>query len=91
MLSRLQLSEPLFVQHVVAPPELARLLPLGKTWLEKSQPPRLDYESVLELVAETSRSHPDPVRRLNVDNKRKGKAKIGVSRDDPDLYLLPRW
>jgi hypothetical protein len=38
--------------------DLARLQPLGKTWLAKSQQTALDFETELELVAEKSHSHP---------------------------------
>ena len=45
--------------------DLARPLPLATTWLGKSEQPRLDYESMLELVAERSHAHPNLLRRLN--------------------------
>jgi lipoprotein-anchoring transpeptidase ErfK/SrfK len=45
--------------------DLDRLLPLSSTWLGKSEQPRLDYESVLELVAERSHAHPKLIRQLN--------------------------
>jgi len=45
--------------------DLARLQPLGKTWLAKSEQSALDYETELESVAEKSHSHPELVRRLN--------------------------
>jgi lipoprotein-anchoring transpeptidase ErfK/SrfK len=41
------------------------LRPLEKTWLGKSQQDRLDYETVLELVAERSFAHPNLITRLN--------------------------
>jgi lipoprotein-anchoring transpeptidase ErfK/SrfK len=46
---------------------LLRLRPLGRTWLAKSRQDRLDYESILELVAELSQSDEDLVWRLNPD------------------------
>jgi lipoprotein-anchoring transpeptidase ErfK/SrfK len=49
----------------VEPPDLARLLPLANTWLGKSEQPRLDYETVLEVLAERSHAHPNLLRRLN--------------------------
>lgn len=45
--------------------DLARLLPVGQTWLAKSQQERLDYESILELLAERSSTNPKLVRALN--------------------------
>ena len=54
-----------FTNYVVTTNDLARLLPLGKTWLAKSQQARLDYETLLELIAERFWSHPSLVRRLN--------------------------
>jgi lipoprotein-anchoring transpeptidase ErfK/SrfK len=63
--SRLQLAEPPFTGYVVASEDLARLRPLGKTWQAKSQQDRMDYETILELVAEVSRSSPQLIQRLN--------------------------
>src|SRR5205814_4169578 len=39
--------------------------PLGKTWLEKSQQDRLDFETLLELVSEKAESHPHLIQRMN--------------------------
>jgi lipoprotein-anchoring transpeptidase ErfK/SrfK len=65
--NRLRLDTPLFDRYEITGSDLARLLPLGATWLAKSQQPRLDYETILELVAEKSRAHPDLIRRINPD------------------------
>jgi lipoprotein-anchoring transpeptidase ErfK/SrfK len=65
--AKLQLDLPLYSTYVVSEEDLARLLPLGKTWLEKSEQPRLDYESVLELVGEKTHSNPKLLRWLNPD------------------------
>jgi lipoprotein-anchoring transpeptidase ErfK/SrfK len=65
--SKLALDAPLFTNYVVASEDLARLLPLGKTWLEKSEQERLDFETILELVAEKSHSNPKLLRWLNPD------------------------
>ena len=62
---RLAPDAPLFLDYAVTAGDLARLLPLGKTWLARSQQERLDYETILELVAEKSRAHPNLIRRLN--------------------------
>jgi lipoprotein-anchoring transpeptidase ErfK/SrfK len=61
----LQLSNVALVTYVVTPEDLARLQPLSKTWLGKSQQSALDFESILELVAERGRASPNLIRRLN--------------------------
>jgi len=63
--SRLLLNSPPFTNYTVTADDLARLRRLGKSWLEKSKQDRLDYETILELVAEKAQSHPDLVRQLN--------------------------
>ena len=63
--SQLLLTAPALTNYTVTSEDLARLLPLGSTWLEKSQQSRLDYETILELLAENGRAHPNLVRRLN--------------------------
>lgn len=45
--------------------DLARLQPISKTWLGKSQQIALEYETILELVAERGHASPNLVRRLN--------------------------
>jgi lipoprotein-anchoring transpeptidase ErfK/SrfK len=62
---QLTLDAPILTTYVVTTNDLARLQPLGKTWLAKSQQSALDYETELELVAETSHAHPEFIRRLN--------------------------
>jgi lipoprotein-anchoring transpeptidase ErfK/SrfK len=62
---KLALDSPILTNYVVMTNDLARLQPLGKTWLEKSQQSALDYETELELVAEKSHAHPELIRRLN--------------------------
>ena len=51
--------------YILLPEDLSRLRPLSKTWLAKSEQDRMDYETVLELVAEKSQSHPSLIRGLN--------------------------
>ena len=65
--ARLTLAAPLVTTYVVTTNDLARLQPLGKTWLAKSQQTALEYETELELVAEKSHSHPELIRRLNLN------------------------
>lgn len=63
--ARLKLISPAFTNWTVSEQDVARLLPLGDTWLGKSRQAQLEYESVLELVAERTHSHPNLVKRLN--------------------------
>ncbi len=63
--ARLTLDSPPLTTYVVTTNDLARLQPLGKTWLEKSEQSALDYETELELVAEKSHAHPGLIRQLN--------------------------
>ena len=65
--ARLMLNAPLMTTYVVTTNDLARLQPLGKTWLAKSQQTALEYETELELVAEKSHSHPELIRQLNLN------------------------
>jgi lipoprotein-anchoring transpeptidase ErfK/SrfK len=63
--TNLVLNSPPLTTYVVTSNDLARLQPLSKTWVGKSQQTALDYETILELVAEKSHSHPELIRRLN--------------------------
>ena len=51
--------------YTITAEDIARILPVPKTWLEKSEQPRLDYGSLLELLGEKSFSSPTLVRALN--------------------------
>jgi lipoprotein-anchoring transpeptidase ErfK/SrfK len=62
---RLLLTSPLYTTYTVSANDLARLQPLRPTWLGKSQQTALDYETILELVAEIGHAHPSLIRRLN--------------------------
>jgi lipoprotein-anchoring transpeptidase ErfK/SrfK len=64
---QLTLETPLLTDYVVTTNDLARLQPLGKTWLAKSQQSALEYETVLELVAEKAHAHPVLIQKLNPD------------------------
>ncbi len=61
----LTLDAPLLTTYTVTTNDLARLQPVGKTWLEKSEQSALDYETILELVAETAHAHPLLIQKLN--------------------------
>jgi lipoprotein-anchoring transpeptidase ErfK/SrfK len=63
--ARLLLSEPIERTYLVTNHDLARLQPVDETWLAKSMQTRLDYETVLELVAEKGQAHPNQIRLLN--------------------------
>jgi lipoprotein-anchoring transpeptidase ErfK/SrfK len=63
--ARLTLDSPPLTTCMVTTNELARLQPLGRTWLAKSQQSVLDYETELELVAEKGHAHPELIRQLN--------------------------
>ncbi len=62
---RLRLHGPAFGNYVVTAADLGRLLPLGKTWLAKSEQARLDYENALELAAEKGQASPGLIKALN--------------------------
>lgn len=65
--ARLQIETPLLTDYVVTSSDLARLQPLGRTWLAKSQQSALEYETILELVAEKAHAHPALIQKLNPD------------------------
>lgn len=52
-------------RYEVRAEDLSRLHPIPDTWLGKSEVPWMDYESLVELVAEKSHAHPSLIRRLN--------------------------
>jgi hypothetical protein len=61
----LTLGLPLLTNYIVTTNDLARLQPIGKTWLAKSEQTALDYETLLELVAEKAHSYPLLIQKLN--------------------------
>jgi len=63
----LVLDAPILARYTVTSNDLSRLRPLARTWLGKSLQDRLEYESILELVAEKSHANPKLIRRLNPD------------------------
>lgn len=62
---QLTLDAPLLTTCRVTSTDLARLQPLGQTWLAKSQQSALDYETVLELVAEKGHAYQALIKQLN--------------------------
>src|ERR1041384_3439385 len=61
----LLIEEPVFGSYTITPEDAARPRPLGETWVAKSQQERLDYETLLELLAERAHAHPKLLQRLN--------------------------
>lgn len=61
----LVLNESPLTEYVVTADDAARLLPVSPTWLGKSEQPRLDYQTILELVAEKTWSNPTLIEQLN--------------------------
>jgi len=61
----LTLDAPLLADYLVTTNDLARLQPLGQTWLAKSQQSALEYETLLEFVAEKAHAHPLLIQKLN--------------------------
>ena len=65
MRARLSLESPPLKTYTITSNDLARLQPLSKTWLGKSQQTALDYETILEFVAEKGHASPNLIRRFN--------------------------
>jgi lipoprotein-anchoring transpeptidase ErfK/SrfK len=63
--SMLVLDAPPLQTYVITSNDLARLQPVSPTWLGKSQQTALDYETILELVAERGHASPTLTRKLN--------------------------
>lgn len=61
----LLLDSPPLTGYFIASNDLQRLQPVSKTWLGKSQQSALDYETILELLAERGHASPHLIRRLN--------------------------
>jgi len=62
---RLLVTNPPCATRAITSADLARLQPLSPTWLGKSQQSALDYETLLELLAEEGHASPNLIRRLN--------------------------
>jgi lipoprotein-anchoring transpeptidase ErfK/SrfK len=63
--AELVLEKPPLATYLVSSNDLARLQPISPTWVGKSRQTALDYETVLELVAEKSHAHPALIKKLN--------------------------
>jgi lipoprotein-anchoring transpeptidase ErfK/SrfK len=63
--AQLLLSSPPCTAYTVTEADLGRLQPLRPTWLGKSQQSALEYETILDLLAEKGHAHQNLIRRLN--------------------------
>ena len=63
--TRLALVPVVFTHAMVSATDLAGLLPLGRTWLSKSQQARMEFETALEMVSEQTYTNPKLVEALN--------------------------
>jgi hypothetical protein len=63
--NKLLLTSSPLTNYVVTTNDLLRLRPLGRNWIEKSQQDVMEYETVLELVSESSWSNPVLIQSLN--------------------------
>jgi lipoprotein-anchoring transpeptidase ErfK/SrfK len=63
--AHLLLANSIETGYTITTEDLGRLSPVGTTWLAKSIQDRLDYETILELVAEKAHAHPNLIRTLN--------------------------
>jgi lipoprotein-anchoring transpeptidase ErfK/SrfK len=63
--SRLRIEAHPVVSYWVSSNDVARLRPLAPTWLGKSEQGALDFETVLELVAERHHANPKLIRAMN--------------------------
>jgi lipoprotein-anchoring transpeptidase ErfK/SrfK len=77
--AKLRFASPAVGRYEVAESDLSCLRPLSRSWLGKSQQERLDYETLLELVAEKFQTHPKLIRSLN--------PQVDWSRLEPGLGL----
>ncbi len=62
---RMHILDSTFTTYQVSSNDLSLLTPLGSTWLEKSEQESLNYETILELVAETHLASQSIIRSLN--------------------------
>jgi lipoprotein-anchoring transpeptidase ErfK/SrfK len=61
----LMLHEPPYTHYSVTSLDLSRLGVVPEGWLAKSQVPRLEYETIDELVGERFQTDPDLLRQMN--------------------------
>lgn len=63
--NRLSVEPPITSTYILTSSDLLRLQPVAATWLGKSQQSALDYQTILELVAEQHHAHPALIQQLN--------------------------
>jgi lipoprotein-anchoring transpeptidase ErfK/SrfK len=61
----LTLQVPPLTTYTITAADFARLRPLPKGWLARSEIDHLDYSTILELVAEKHMANPKKIRQLN--------------------------
>jgi lipoprotein-anchoring transpeptidase ErfK/SrfK len=61
----LVITQPVTTEYTVTAEDLDRIMAIPKTWLGKSEQPRLDYGSIPELLGEKAFSSPQLIRSLN--------------------------
>lgn len=81
-------TAPLFVTYAVQSNDLERLRPVPKTWLEKSREPRLEFETLPELLAETFHCSQQFIRLLN-PGLASSEARAGTVVTVPNLSGVP--
>jgi peptidoglycan hydrolase-like protein with peptidoglycan-binding domain len=62
---QIMIRDPVYAYIELSEADLGRIDPPPTTWRERGQRSRMAYHSALEMVAETSQSHPDLIVRLN--------------------------
>lgn len=62
---KLLLESSLWTNQVIESADLARLQPLSTSWAGKAQQSALDYETMLEMLAERSQSNPKLLKQAN--------------------------
>lgn len=86
----LRLERPALTTRSVTSNDLARLQPVSKTWLGKSTQSAMDFETILELVAEESFSSQNFIQHLN-PSVNWSKVRVGTLLALPDAsYPEPR-
>lgn len=61
----LEVHDPIYSRVALTETDFARIDPPPTSWKERGTRPRMAYHSILEMVAEKSRSDPDLIRQLN--------------------------
>jgi len=62
---QLFIQEPVFAQIELTQNDFNKIGPVPQSWRERGELPSMAYNSILEMVAEHSQSHPDYITQLN--------------------------